>query len=113
MDNEMRDKYATNTTAIEIAEIAQQDSLLNPTNNAVTIPELYPETGVSRQPSRWKQVVDQFTKRKIKAFVYNYRWPLFIVFGFLIASLIMLAYRREFFQALETLSHELSDMGYR
>lgn len=106
-----RDTHTTNTTALEIAEIAQQDSLLNPT--ADEIPELYPETGVSRQPARWKQVIHQLTKRKVKTFVYKYRWPLFFGLSFLIASLVVFAYRREFFQALETLSHKLSDMGYR
>jgi hypothetical protein len=111
IDNGARDKYATDTAAIEIADIAQQDSLLNPTIDA--IPELYPETPALRQPSRWKQVVHQLTKRKVKAFIYNYRWLLFFIFGGIVASSIMFAYRREFFQALEALSHKLSGLGSR
>lgn len=111
------DRLYDNTT-INLSDLAQQESLLlqehqhEPTTATNADIELYPEQQY-RQPSRLAQISQQLTKRKIKAFVYNWRWYLlFAVFlGFFISFII--AHRRQFFEALEILSNKLSDMGYR
>ncbi|KAG2191401.1 hypothetical protein INT46_007848 [Mucor plumbeus] len=110
------DEIYDNTT-INLSDLAQQESLLlqeqqhEPTTAVNADIELYPEQQY-RQPSRLAQISQQLTKRKIKAFIYNWRWYLlFAVFlGFF--TIFMIAYRRQFFEALETLSNKLSDMGY-
>lgn len=103
-------------------ELGQQESLLlqQPiATTAVTTTtaegadiELYPEQQL-RQPSRLAQITQQLTKRKIKAFVYHWRWYLLAGIFIVISSIFMYTHRRQFFQALETLSDKLSSMGYR
>ncbi|KAI8644213.1 snare associated Golgi protein-domain-containing protein [Parasitella parasitica] len=65
-----------------------------------------------RQPSRLQQIVHQLSKRKIKAFIYNWRWYLALLVFIIISSAFMVAHRRQFLQALETFSDKLTGMGY-
>ncbi|KAL7315775.1 Tlg2-vesicle protein [Mucor circinelloides] len=105
----------------DMPELGQQESLLlqQPiATTAVTTTtaegadiELYPEQQL-RQPSRLAQIAQQLTKRKIKAFVYHWRWYLLACIFIVISSIFMYTHRRQFFQALETLSDKLSSMGY-
>ncbi|CEP15543.1 hypothetical protein [Parasitella parasitica] len=104
-----------------LPDISQQEALLShqqqehqqhETNSAAAIDiELYPEQQ-HRQPSRLAQITHQLSKRKIKAFLYNWRWYLALAIFIIISSAFMVAHRRQFLQALETFSGKLSDMGY-
>lgn len=106
----------------DVPELGQQESLLlqQPiATTAVTATtaegadiELYPEQQRS-QPSRLAQIAQQLTKRKIKAFIHHWRWYLLAGVVIAISSIFMYTHRRQFFQALESLSDTLSSMGYR
>ncbi|KAK4514759.1 uncharacterized protein ATC70_002362 [Mucor velutinosus] len=105
----------------DLPELGQQESLLlqQPiATTAVTATaaegadiELYPEQQ-RRQPSRLAQIAQQLTKRKIKAFIYHWRWYLLAGVFIVTSSIFMYTHRRQFFQALETLSDKLASMGY-
>ncbi|CAO3654679.1 unnamed protein product [Mucor fragilis] len=105
----------------DVPELGQQESLLlqQPiATTAVTATtaegadiELYPEQQRS-QPSRLAQIAQQLTKRKIKAFIHHWRWYLLAGVVIAISSIFMYTHRRQFFQALESLSDTLSSMGY-
>lgn len=61
----------------------------------------------SQQPSTYS------TKRdKLQQFVYKWRWPIFLFILVLFSGILMWIYRREFFEALEVLSHKLKEMGF-
>ncbi|KAG1451644.1 hypothetical protein G6F46_010039 [Rhizopus delemar] len=61
----------------------------------------------SQQPSTYSTKLD-----KLQQFVYKWRWPIFLFILVLFSGILMWIYRREFFEALEVLSHKLKEMGF-
>lgn len=51
-------------------------------------------------------------KRRIKQFIYKWRWTIFFIISTIASIILMLTFRRQFFQELETFSHKLREMGY-
>jgi hypothetical protein len=110
-----REEYAD---AIEIPDIhyndQQEEPLLASTgthSNDEDIVDLCPPT--QQQQSRFNRFKQHLSKRNIKKLVYTWRWPLFFFGISMFMGLLMYTYRVQVFQGLETLSHKLSDMGYR
>lgn len=99
--------------AIEISDLHHEDQeepLLAANTTSIDenriIVDLYPPSGGTR-------LQHYFTKRNLKALIYTWRWPLFFFVSSVCMGIIMYIYRVQLFQGLETLSHKLSDMGYR
>lgn len=55
---------------------------------------------------------NHLTKKQIRQFIYKWRWTLFFIINTIVSIILMLTFRRQFFQALETFSHKLREMGY-
>ncbi|CAO3694603.1 unnamed protein product [Rhizopus stolonifer] len=65
-------------------------------------------TNTSSNGHSWKYI----NRKKIVNWAYKWQWAIFLFISSLLGGIVMYSYRREFSQALETLSHKLRDMGF-
>ncbi|KAI8062346.1 snare associated Golgi protein-domain-containing protein [Gilbertella persicaria] len=101
-------------TPIEHSDLVRQDdSDIELPNLSLQQQEpLLDQTAIETR-SRWQRLKQKFTIQNIKTFLYEKRWSIGTLAFFTVLGIITYHYRREFFEALELLSHRISDMGYK
>ncbi|KAI7897888.1 snare associated Golgi protein-domain-containing protein [Cokeromyces recurvatus] len=87
--------------------------LLQSINNTTQDLDYFPSVTTNSNSHFIQRIKQRWTKRNIILFLYNWRWSLFFFGISVIIGIVMFIYRRNFFEALEALSHHLSDLGYR